>query len=54
MYLTEAQKQAKVDAYIARKKAEGLPWDTLEFDYLLKDLNAPIWNGDGMEMSEGD
>lgn len=41
MPLTEQQKQQEIDAYIADKRAQGLPWDTLELDYLIRDLNAP-------------
>lgn len=35
--LTPAQ-NAEVLAYIAAREAAGEPWDTLELDYLLKDL----------------
>ena len=52
MYLTEAQKKEKIDKYIAWKKAEGDPWDTLALDYLRKDLDADIWDENGNEMPE--
>ena len=33
--------------YISQKKSQNLPWDTLEYDYLLKDLHANIWDENG-------
>lgn len=50
MLLTELQKQQKIDAYVAGKKANGLPWDTLELDYLRKDLDRDIWDEAGRSL----
>ena len=50
MYLTEEQKNLKIEAYIAAKKAQGDPWDTLALDYLRKDLDADIWDENGNEI----
>ena len=50
MYLTEEQKKKKIEEYIAWKKADGDPWDTLALDYLRKDLDADIWDEYGNEI----
>ena len=52
MYLTEQQKQPRIDAYIPSKKSQGVPWDTLALDYLRNDLNADIWDENGNEIVE--
>ncbi len=51
MYLSKDKIRAKIEEYISQKQAQNLPWDTLEYDYLLKDLHADIWdeNGDMIE-----
>lgn len=56
MYLSKDKIRAKIDEYIAEKKSQNLPWDTLEYDYMLKDLHADIWdeNGDMVEDEEDD
>jgi hypothetical protein len=48
--LTDEQKRHKIEEYIASKNARSEPWDTLEFDYLRKDLDADIWDADGNEL----
>lgn len=51
MFLSKDKIRAKIEQYIAHKKSQNLPWDTLEYDYLLKDLHSDIWdeNGDLLE-----
>lgn len=51
MYLSKDKIREKIDEYIAQKKSQNLPWDTLEYDYLLKDLHSDIYdeNGDMIE-----
>lgn len=52
MRLTQEQKQQKIEEYIERKSKLGLPWHTLEYDYMLKDLDADIWDANGNELPE--
>lgn len=52
MYLSKYQIRAKIEEYIEDKKSQDLPWDTLEYDYLLKDLHADIWNENGDMLEE--
>lgn len=56
MYLSKDKIRAKIEEYIAEKKEQNLPWDTLEYDYLLKDLHADIWdeNGDMLDDNSPD
>lgn len=52
MFLSKDKIREKIDEYIADKKARNLPWDTLEYDYLLKDLHADIWDENGDELED--
>jgi uncharacterized protein HemY len=52
VFLTDAQKQKKVEEWIAQHQDRGLPWDTLGFDYLRKDLEADIWDENGNELPD--
>lgn len=47
MFLSKEKIQLHIQEYINEKKAQNLPWDTMEYDYLLKDLHADIWNEKG-------
>lgn len=47
VYLAAEKRKAKEDEYIRSKQRDGLPWGTLEFDYLRKDLRADIWDENG-------
>ena len=52
MYLSKDKIKAKIDEYVAQKTAKNLPWDTLEYDYLLKDLHSDIWDNEGEMLDE--
>lgn len=52
MFLSKEKIQFKIQEYIDDKKAQNLPWDTLEYDYLLKDLHADIWDYKGDKIDE--
>lgn len=44
MYLSKDKIKDYIAEYISDKEKHNLPWDTLEYDYLLKDLHADIWD----------
>lgn len=52
MFLSKEKIQFKIQEYIDDKKAQNLPWDTLEYDYLLKDLHADIWDDKGDQLPD--
>lgn len=54
MYLSTDKIRAKIEEYIAEKKEKNLPWDTLEYDYMLKDLHADIWDEKGDMLQDDD
>lgn len=54
MYLSKDKIKAYIDDYIAEKQAQNLPWDTLEYDYLLKDLHADIWDEHGNMLEDNE
>ncbi len=54
MHLSAEQIRAREEAYIRDKEAQGLPWDTLEFDYLRKELRTNVWDADGNLLPEKD
>lgn len=54
MYLSKEKIRAKIEEYIEEKKAKNLPWNTLEYDYMLKDLHADIWDAKGDMLEDDD